>query len=152
MRDTNALRLARENEPDPYRRRFPFPKWNGTVTVLQKPRLFARLPEFDTWTRERHEQVAREYLNMAACYSATANRLADYFVGVYGTDSALIAGGFREHWPDAAKDAMRVHNYGASDFYDKSLAHWQASGKRLQTWKTVRHDVQMTWAVQFGVV
>ena len=135
MRETAAIRANRILESDPYQRRFTWPKWNRLVTVTDVYQLFRSLPEFADWTPARHLQISGDYLAMAQMYRDTAAALIARGEKIYGTDSSLIAGGFREAWPDALKDAIRVHSYGASDFELKSLAHWQAAGKRIETWR-----------------
>ena|SRR5215467_2722461 len=142
MRETKSLRYSREQETDPYKRRFTWPKWNRTVTVLDVHQLFARLPEFTGWTADRHLQASRDYLNVAHSYRQCQSDLIARGSRLYGDDGALIAGGFREHWPDALKDAIRVHAHGATDFSDKSLAHWQAAGRRVATWRQERERWQ----------
>jgi len=137
MRDTNALRLARENERDPYRRRFTFAKWTRTVTVLDEYRLFPRLREFADWDKARHAKVAIEYLAVAHADRAVWTDVLRRYETLYGTEGTLISGGFRDHWPEFAKDACRYFGQRYHDFTSRSLAHWQASGRRTATWRAL---------------
>ena len=126
-------------EPDPYRRRFRMPKWNGPITVTDDHRLFRRLPEFSDWTKARHEGAARDYCAQASSYNQIWRELVDRSLAIYGNgDGVLISGVYRDHFPDAVKDALRVHAHGASDFSAKSLAHWRAAGRTLDTWRQYR--------------
>ncbi|HXU02810.1 MAG TPA: hypothetical protein VN903_17715 [Polyangia bacterium] len=129
-------------DPNPYTRRFRFPKWNGTITVLQEPRLFRRLPEFSHWTKLQHVQAAQDYLAYATAYLHTGASLVQYGDKTYGTDGPLISGGFRPHWPEPLKDAIRLHLHGATTFHDQSVAHWRAAGRHLSTWRTLRDTVR----------
>ncbi len=141
MRDTNALRSARDNERNPYERRFTFPKWTRTVTVLDEHRLFARLPEFSGWSKARHEQTARDYLAAMRDTRTLHNAILAIYERHLGTDGPLISGGFREPWPDYAKDYCRYHAQRTTEFSAMSLAHWQAAGKRIATWREERDRI-----------
>ena len=137
MRETNAIRGARATERDPYRRKFTSPRWTRLVTVLDEPRLMNRLPEFAEFDKARHMEVSREYLELAHAYQDIVAILTDRAFQLYGDHGPLISGCVREHFPDATKDVLRVHNHGASDFASKSLTHWLAAGKHLAMWRVL---------------
>ena len=127
-----------QDSPDPLARRFSFPKWNRSVTVLDEPSLFSRLPEFADWTRDRHLAAAIDYLSIATVTSRMHAQIVRTGEDSFGTDGALISGGFRDHWPSATKDAIRTLAQASSDQVDRSLAHWRASGRTVQTWRAKR--------------
>lgn len=138
MRDTKALRDARDRELDPYARRFTYPKWTRTVTVLDVYQLFRRLPEFSSWDKARHERVAREYLIHALVHQRVQTDVLTRYAAVFGDHGPLISGGFRDHWPDVAKDNARMLARQLDTFMSRSIAHWQASGRQLATWRDLR--------------
>lgn len=138
MRDTQALRAAREAEIDPYRRRFTWPKWNRTVTAIDVPQLFRRLPEFASWTRARHEALSRAYLDQYLADCAVYADLLTRYERIHGTAGSLISGGFYSSWPEYARDSCRYMARRTSDFADRSFAHWQAAGRQDFTWRRLR--------------
>ncbi len=137
MRDTNALKAARDSETDPYRRRFTFPKWNRTVTVTDEPSLFARLPEFTGWTSQRHQNIAHEYAVLSTVEDKMHADIVKRAEAVWGSHGPLVSGIVRDHFHDAVKDALRHLAHSASDYLGKSLAHWKAAGFRQHTWRVM---------------
>lgn len=135
MRDTKALQAARDSEPDPYKRRFPFSKWTRTVTVLDVPQLFKRLPEFSAWKPVDHERTARQYLAQLLADEQVYRDILTRYEKQFGDSGPLISGGFRDNWPDYAKDACRFFAHRLTQFSDISHAHWRAAGKHSQTWR-----------------
>lgn len=139
MRDTKALQTARESERNPYARRFPYPKWNVTVTVLDEYRLFPRLPEFTGWTHAQHVAVAIEYLTLAHITNGMYGATCDAMIRAFGDGSGvLVSGVYRDHFPETVKTDLRTLAHTATDYHARSLAHWQASGRRLTTWRAMR--------------
>jgi hypothetical protein len=129
-----------QNSPDPYARTFKAPKWNRYVRVTDVPRLFRQLPEFAGWTRARHEAMARSYLDNAIVtermYHATASRA----LIAYGDHGSLISGIVRDHFPEATKTDLRtLCSLFARDF-ERSVAHWAAAGRRIETWRACRDE------------
>jgi hypothetical protein len=118
------------DSPDPYARRFTFPKWNGSVTVLQEPRLFRFLPEFASWSKAKHAEVSAEYLATAVAgqriYHAEVRRACE----TYGDHGPLISGIIHDHFPDPIKDDLRTLNRAYQDHVYKAHAHHRAAGKR----------------------
>lgn len=135
MRETNEIRNARSAELDPYRRRFVAPRWNRTVTVTDVPRLFRRLPEFADWTADRHVEASKTYLEASRIADVKHLEIITSAQREYGDRGSLISGGFRDHWPDSVKDDCRRYARLTSDCLDKSRAHWQAAGRRLETFR-----------------
>ena len=143
MRETNAIRQARAAEVDPYKRRFTWPKWNRTVTVCDVYQLFRHLPEFAGWTRGRHEAIAYDYLAQAIASRRVLADILTRYEKVYGTQGPLIAGGIRDHWPAHAKDFVRAEWNRINAWTDQSIAHWQAAGRRVATWREMRDRAEV---------
>ena len=133
MRDTATTKTARDNEPDPYARRFPYPKWNRFVTVLDEPALFRRLPEFMGWTKNQHLELAKQYRHDAREIDSWWQSLVCFGISRYGNQGALISGVYRDHWPEQLKDALRGLAQMGTRYRAISYAHWEAAGKR-QSW------------------
>lgn len=143
MRDTNALRAARAAESDPYRRRFTAAKWNRTVTCVDVPILFRRLPEFAAWTKPQHVQAANEYATLSIVADGAWQALVSIARKTYGDHGALISGVYRDHFPDAIKTALRSYAHTSTHYADISGAHWRAAGRTIATWRAMRADVQL---------
>jgi hypothetical protein len=136
MRDSKALRQARENEPDPYRRRFAVRGWNVAVTVCEEHRLFRALPEFRGWTKDRHQRMADEYATLSRVTDQMYGALTTMMVCTYGDGNGnLISGCYRDHFPHAVKDDLRHLAHTATDYRSRSSAHWRAAGRTMQTWR-----------------
>lgn len=145
MRDTQAMREARDKEPVPYLRRFAMPGWTVGVTVCEGPKLFRRLPEFSGWTKERHERMATEYATLARITDNMHGALATMMVNVYGDgEGVLISGCYRYHFPAAVKDDLRHLAHTATDYWARSSAHWRAAGRTLDTWRQMRDRLQQS--------
>lgn len=127
----------------PYHRRLPFPKWNGLISVLQDHRLFARLPEFASWTRDDHYKAAIASLDASErTRQAYKAAIKDAF-SVYGEgDGRLISGVVRGHFPESTKESLRFLAGEIGELADRSLAHWQASGRRVGTWRGLRNRLE----------
>lgn len=124
---------------DPYRRSFSVPKWSRAVRVTDEPRLFRRLPEFATWTKDRHYQMALEYLAIAGATRRMYQDAIDLACELYGNGTGiLISGIYRDHFPEPMKVSLRVLARELSESHDRSLAHWLASGRRVHTWRDAR--------------
>ena len=119
---------------DPYRRRFHVPKWNGAVRVTQVPSLFGRLPEFAGWTRVQHKAEAIRLLQASRVQDGIYQRKVRIALKRYGNHGPLICAVVRDHFPESVKVQLRMA-YGITELQDRSLAHWQAAGCRLQTWR-----------------
>lgn len=124
---------------DPYLRSFRVAKWTRFVTVTDVPRLFNRLPEFNGWTKPRHVAIAEDYLALAIISDRMWNATREIAENLYGDGSGvLISGVYRDHYPESMKDDLRTLAHDATRYYDRSLAHWLASGKRIETWRMLR--------------
>lgn len=143
MRDTKALRAARESETDPYKRRFTYPKWTATITVCQEHRLFSRLPEFAGWTREQHAQTAENNLIIAKAEDGQYGELVSYGLRLFGEgDGRLISGCYRSHWPELFKNTLRTLAHSSGEHYSRSLAHWYAARKTRATWLRLKENTK----------
>jgi hypothetical protein len=111
-----------------YREQHRFPKWNVQPTVVQEPRLFARV--FPEMTKADHERRALAFAARARAMRDKWQRLVERAEREYGTRGTLIAGGFRDDWPDEVKEQIRPLAYGNSRLFDLANAHWTAAGKR----------------------
>jgi hypothetical protein len=143
MRDTNALRAARAAESDPYRRRFTAAKWTRTVTCIDVPTLFRRLPEFAEWTKRQHAQASSEYAALSIVHDHMWNALVSIARKTYGDHGPLVSGVYRSHFPDVTKDALRTIAHTATRYADMSVAHWRAAGRTIGTWRAMRDDTQL---------
>jgi hypothetical protein len=129
---------------DPHARTFSMPKWNRGVRVTDDHRIFRRLPEFSGWTKDRHYRVAVDYLAAASVTRDTYQAAINRAFAAYGDgDGVLISGVIRDHFPDPIKDSLRVLAHEISAHSDKSLAHWRASGRRVQTWRDLRDRIRL---------
>jgi hypothetical protein len=128
-------------ENNPYDRRFKFPKWNGTVTVLQEHRLFNRLPEFQTWTKAQHHREALYAIQSARILRTAYYDLVAQAESIYGDHGQLISGVIRDHFPDTVKDTLRSLCRQISRESDRSLAHWYAARKAFHTWIALRDSL-----------
>jgi hypothetical protein len=107
--------------------------WTVPVTPLQEYRLLRH------WMgRDEHRKAARALLYKAATTKAAYSAFADECLGTFGDHGPLISGVLRDHFPPAAKDRLRALARGFADCYSASLAHWQASGRRVHTWRRLR--------------
>jgi hypothetical protein len=116
---------------DPYRRRFTFPKYNGTVTVLEKPGLMRYLPEFADWSRDMHEITALEYEQAAITARAMHETALSGYLRAYGDgDGRFISGGGRVHWPGQVIASLGDMARRVTALEDTARAHWKAAGRR----------------------
>jgi len=111
-----------------YTERSKFPKWNIMPTVLQEPRLFLKI--FPELKKSDHVRLAADFLDKADTaelkYQAALNKASKQ----YGTDGPLISGGFREDWPSAVKDQIRVLVRTSQALKDAANAHAKAAKLR----------------------
>src|SRR5262245_41332402 len=134
---------------DPYRVRFtPRYGWTREITVLDDHRLFRLLPQFDraVWDKPRHVHEAYAAGRLAAAIGETINAVLREGARTYGEGGALISGGFRDHWPEAWKDTIRLLHTERNYHHDRSLAHWRAAGRTVATWRAHRD----AWIVDHG--
>ena len=58
---------------------------------------------------------------------------------VYGDGNGqLISGIYRAHFPNETKESLRMLARETSELSARSLAHWQAAGRRVETWRRLR--------------
>lgn len=128
-------KLLNSESFDQYLWTFTVPRWNRPVRVTDDHRLFKHLPEFKDWTKAQHSQRALDYAVMATAVDTTFNRALRQAFALYGNgNGVLVPGCYREHFPEPCKDWLRLLGRTADMYRSRSVAHWQAAGKRLQTW------------------
>ena len=135
------IREPKVQPADPYDRLFRVPKWNRLIRVTDDHGLFRRLPEFATWTRARHLDAAREYLDRHLITARAYRRAVDSAIALYGDRGPLIAGVVRDHFPEQVKDHLRQLAHGTSRQADISIAHWRASRRTTDAWRTLRDRI-----------
>lgn len=122
-----------------YARQLRAPGWTGPVSVLQDHRLFKRLPEFAHWTKGDHHGAAIASLHAAERMQEEYARAIDRALAVYGDGSGvLVSGVYRGHFPEVEKDRLRMLAREVTELRDRSLAHWRAAGRRVETWRGLR--------------
>lgn len=122
-------------DPDPYRRRFTFPKWTRFVTVCDEPALFGMLPEFAGWRKADHVRRSDELMAAGKECADLRSAVIDAALEEYGSHGSLISGCVREHFPELVKDRLRSLAVAQNDAFDRSLAHWRKAGRRAETWR-----------------
>lgn len=137
----NGLRV--DADMNAYTRRQRFPKWNTEPNTLMEYRLMRRMPEFRGWSKVQHVSAALQWAYVAAVAVARHQHLLRIGETAYGTDGALIAGGFREHWPDDVKDQIRAIARYASFADSASLAHWRTAGRTDGTWRKMKQSAEV---------
>ncbi len=128
------------NHVDPYLRQFTYPKWSRTVRVTDEHKLFRYLPEFSSWTKAQHYQEALDALQQARAIDSAYQEAVQDALRTYGSQGSLISGIVRDHFPDEVKDLLRSRARALTYHRDRSVAHWQAAGKRLQTWRQLNQE------------
>lgn len=92
-----------------YGRRVKMPKWNGTVTMLQEPRVALRY--WHSWgiptSKDAHRQRAEYFERLHGEYEDTYRDLVAYALEQYGTRGPLISGVVQEHFPAHVKNRLR---------------------------------------------
>lgn len=128
-----------KHDVNPYRRQFArFAPWNIQPRVTDDHRLFRYLPEFAGWTRADHATHARNLAELGALRLRQADTLASKALEQYGDHGSLIAGCVRDHFPEPVKAMLRRLYYGSTETFDRSLAHWKAAGRYVNTWRDMR--------------
>lgn len=134
-------RIIRD-DPNPYRRQFKaYAPWNCNPRVTDDHRLFRYLPEFAGWTKEHHAEHARNLADLGAMRLRQADRLAEKALAEYGSHGSLIAGCVRYHFPEPVKCMLRRLYFGSSETFDRSIAHWRAAGRYVNTWRAMRETL-----------
>jgi hypothetical protein len=108
-----------------YTRRFKMPKWNIKPSALTTPDVAIRhwhelgVPP----SKSAHAQRADYFRDLKNRFEAEHQRLLGEGERLYGKNGSLIAGGFREDWPNALKDRIRFVSYGTSLLSDAIRLH-----------------------------
>ena len=124
--------------PDPYRVRFArHGKWNIDPTVTDDHRLFKFLPSFGGWNKQQHEDRAIRWLNQSRKLDSAYMTAVARALHSFGDHGALISGVVRDHFPPDVKHNLRRLAHGSTELRDRSLAHWRAAGRHIQTWRAL---------------
>lgn len=129
--DDDARALVLLGDPA-YTRRFKMAGWNVPISAIRSPdvaRKHYNALGFPT-SKEAHRQRADYFQKLAdelRIAHASFLREAEQKLG---TDSALISGGFRDHWPANVKDRARFAARGYPLLEDAAQMHRQLSKSR----------------------
>jgi hypothetical protein len=102
---------------------------------LQEYRLMRRWG----WNKEEHIKASRFMLALSIHAADTYGAESRLALDTYGDAGALISGVLRDHFPDYVKDRLRRLCREQSEYASASLAHWQAAGRRIDTWRENRY-------------
>lgn len=116
--------------------------WTKAITILDDPRVFKLLPQFAAWTRPTHYKEAIFALRTSVTLERAYCAVAVDALATYGDHGSLISSIVRDHFPIEVKDMLRSLTLRYSREERRSLAHWQASGRRLATWRNERTRLQ----------
>jgi hypothetical protein len=105
-----------------------FRGWNKLVSVLDEPRLFARL--FPELTKAEHQRLATWYAEQMKAMRTSWHQAIEHAEDKYGAYGPLISAGMRDHWPEATKNRIRKLAHSVTELSDAAQSHWRASGKR----------------------
>jgi len=86
-------------------------------------------------------ESARKLFRLACQFRKEHTRRHVAYCHAYGTNSALISGGFYDHWPNAAKDTMRNLNREAQRLMDAGFAARPAR-VRMETMRRLWREVK----------
>jgi len=126
----------------PYDVRFkPCHGWTRSITILDDHRLFKRLPQFASWTRDQHLAEANTAMEQASTLDCAYARLVTFALATYGDHGPLISGVIRDHFPVETKSILRTLCHGASRERARSLAHWQASRRTVANWRKWKDSI-----------
>jgi DUF1680 family protein len=116
--------------PPQYHEHHKYPKWNVKPTVLEEPRLMARV--FPGLSKEEHLKNARALAERADQAKAAYHRAIDEAIEKYGDlapGEGAISGIYNRRFPEDVKDNLR--RLSRHHMFDQaSRAHWKAAGKR----------------------
>lgn len=132
----------------PYHVRMRMPKWNGPINVLHDHRVMRRLAEFSGWTNDQHVTAALDTMQIASNYRRMWLKTVDAALVTYGNGSGvLISGVYRDHYPARVKYSLRSYAHLESEYLDRSVAHWRAAGRRVNTWRSYKQSHYGDWGL-----
>lgn len=102
--------------------------WNVRPRVTQYPPAFRRL--FADWTPAMHARRAAAIVRLRRIIQAKQRAAIERGEREFGTESALLTGGSREHWPREAKDACLVPAQAHALYGDALCMHESLSKQR----------------------
>lgn len=129
-----------------YGRRVRMPKWNVNVTMLQEPKVALRY--WHSWgiptSKDAHRQRAEYFHDLARRFEHEWNDVVAQAVDLYGTTpdgkkdrfaGHLIAGVYRDHFPDDVKDRLRFLAYGGQMIKNAARLHTFLSKTRATAFR-----------------
>lgn len=127
----------------PYRRLVSVAGWNRPVTVEDTHHAFRGLPEFAGWSKTRHYRAAVSAAYTSEHLRREYDRMVMAALDAHGDGTGvLISGIVRDHFPELVKATLRIFAHDGPQWADRSLAHWQAAGKRRETWLMLRDTIR----------
>ena len=112
-----------------YRNRHRWPKWNRTVTVLDGiPGLTRRV--FYDYTADDHLDAAARHAEERELAAGHHGKLLRRLYQEYGERGSYISGVGQNHFPERAKDDLRLYARLASDNDAAAAAHWGAATRK----------------------
>lgn len=117
---------------DVYEHRAHMPGWNGTVSMLQEPKVAIR--HAHDWgiptSKSAHAQRADFFANLAQKLDNEWNSTVDLAVAAYGSCGSLISGIYRDHFPSDVKNRLRFLSHGKNLAVDAARLHQYLSKTR----------------------
>jgi hypothetical protein len=94
-------------------------------------------------------QAALASLLLARAY---AKAVREYCAHTYGESGSWIAGGFRESWPEWAKERIRTAEWQATLMYGEAEEAWRAARGQKRTFRAVVAGLGIVgpWYVRLG--
>ncbi len=123
-KDDDAKVLVLLSDPA-YTRRFKLRGYNVALPAYRSPDVARKHYNelgFPT-SKEAHRQRAAVFEALARELDAEHSRLHRLFEQSHGASGAFISGGFRDHWPEDAKNRMRFSARGSNILKDAAQVH-----------------------------
>lgn len=93
--------------------------------------------------RDIRDDATRRALFYLAEYKALRRAVSATLAtgdALYGDHGALIAGGFRDHWPATIKDSIRAQHRAVNAASDRAFAEWRAARRLAHTLRRALQD------------
>lgn len=97
------------------------PSWNARPRITQYLPAFRRL--FAGWSTARHARRTHALERLIAWLHRRQAAAIACGERVYGTAGALLSGGSREHWPEAARAQCRIPAQAATTYGEAAVLH-----------------------------
>ena len=122
---------------DVYKRQTRMPGWNGTVSMLQEPKVAIRhvLDWGIPTSKSGHAQKADYFTDLAQRMDREWDDTVNLAIGTYGNHGPLISGVYRDHFPDDVKDRLRFLSHGKNLAVDAARLHLYLSKTRSPLFK-----------------